>query len=244
VPACKIYANPRENKNVSETNELPAVHLSIDQLEAVESLLRENTTKCEMEIVLSLPGGVDQKFHSVEQIDSSVLADAAGSNSYTLTVTGEEGRCTIAGESTGTESHMLYCIGEADWRDKIKRETKEYFNSVQTAESRLRGKIAGVRATGAAVLAALFVGWAATAVAPQSVVNYYPTLLDAIVFSIGVFGLLIVRFRNWVHPYIWIEHDRSFSTKLRIGALGIATILITFAILTVRYLIEPGPFLR
>lgn len=42
---------------MSENKELPAVHLSVDELEKVEDLLRENTTKCEIEIVLSLPGG-------------------------------------------------------------------------------------------------------------------------------------------------------------------------------------------
>jgi hypothetical protein len=45
------------NRNMSENKELPAVHLSVDELEKVEDLLRENTTKCEIEIVLSLPGG-------------------------------------------------------------------------------------------------------------------------------------------------------------------------------------------
>ena len=231
------------NKGVSENKELPAVHLSVDELEMIEDLLKENTTKCDIEIVLSLPGGIDQTFHSVGQLNSSVLADIGGSNSYSLSVTGEEGRCAIAGESIETESHMLYCVGDSDWRDKIKYGVVEYLNSVQTTKSRLRGQITGIRATGVAVLAALFVGWAVAAVAPQSVVHYNPTFSDGFVFSLGIFGLLIVRFRNWVHPYIWIGQDRSFPTKQRIKKLGIGTILLTFAILTFRWLLEPGPFL-
>ena len=232
------------NQNVGENKELPAVHLSVDELEKVEDLLRENTTKCEIEIVLSLPGGVDQTFHSVGQINTSVLADVAGPNSYSLSATGKEGQCTIAGEGIETESHMLYCVGDSDWRDKIKHGVVEQLNSVQTTKSRLRGQITGIRATGVAVLAALFVGWAVAAVAPQSVVHYKPTFSDAFIFSLGIFGLLIVRFRNWAHPYIWIGHDRSFPTKQRIEKLGLGAILLTFAVLTFRWLLEPGPFLR
>lgn len=229
---------------VSENKELPAVHLSIDELKEIEELLRENTTNCKTEIILSLPGGVERKYHSVSQIDSTVLADVGGSNSYSLSIVGEEGRCMIAGESTGIASHMLYCAGPPDWRDKIQYSVMEYLNSVQTIKDHLRSRLTGKSATTVAVLASLFVGWAVAAVAPQSVIHYFPKLLDAIIFTLGIFGLLIIRFRNWVHPYILIGHGSSYPTKRRIELLAAYAVLITFCILVFRWLIEPGPFLR
>jgi hypothetical protein len=59
-------------------------------------MLRENTTNYETEIELSLPGGANISFHSVDQIDSSVLVDVGGAYSYTMSV-----RCMITGESEG-----------------------------------------------------------------------------------------------------------------------------------------------
>lgn len=223
---------------------LPAVHLSVDDLEQIETLLRKNTTKSEIELVLSLPGGAEQKLHSVDQLNDSFLTNINGSGSYSLSVTGKEGRCTIAGESTNTESHVLYCMGDSDWRGKIQSEIKSYFDSAQTKKSWFRGQLAGARATGVAVSAAVFVGWAASSISPQALVHYFPTLSDAFLFFIGTFGLLIVRYRNWVHPYIWIRHGRHHPTRSRVGMLAIAATLVTFVVLVFRWSAGPGPFLR
>jgi hypothetical protein len=229
---------------MTETKKLPAVHLSVDDLEKIEELLREKMTNCETEIVLSFPGGIERQFDSIDQISRDVLTDIGGLNSYTLSVTGVESYCLIAGESTGTESHRLYCRGDPGWIEEIQRELVDYLCSIQTKESRLREWLTGIRAGGVTVLAALFVGWAVAAIAPQSISHYFPKLSDAIIFSIGVFGLFVVRFRNWLHPYIWIGYNRSHPTKKRAVKLGAASILLTATVLMSRYLMGPGPFLR
>ena len=226
----------------SET--LPAVHLSVDELEKIERLLRENTTDCEIEIVLSLPGGVDQRFNSASQIETDLLADIAGSDSYSISVDGKEGQCTIAGESSGTESHMMYCRGNDDWYSEVRNRVKSYVRSNQTAWSQLRSELTGGKATAAAVIGAFFVGWALTVVAPQSIVHYFPTPVDALIFSVGTFGLLIVRFRNWVHPYVQISHKESHPSKRRIAKIGLTTLAITLFIVILRGLVGPGPFIR
>ena len=145
---------------MSKNKQLPAVHLSLDELEGLEELLRENTSNCEIEIVLTLPGGVEERFESVDHIDTTVFANVTGSDAYTLSVIGDEGRCTIGGESTKSESHMIYCTGDPDWRDTIQCRVKQYLYSVQSIGSWLREPLAGKRATAVAVFGALFVGWA------------------------------------------------------------------------------------
>ena len=229
---------------MSQNVQLPAVHLSLDELEGLEELLRENTSNCEVEIVLTLPGGVEERFESVNHIDTTVFANVAGSDAYTLSVIGDEGKCTIGGESTKSESHMIYCTGDSDWRDTIQCRVKEYLYSVQSIGSWLREPLAGKRATAVAVFGALFVGWAIADIAPQSIVHYYPTIGDVVTFALGIFVLLLVRFRNWAHPYVLIEYNQSHPTKERMRDLGVYVVLITTSTLILRWWMGPGPLLR
>ena len=229
---------------MSNGKELPAVHLSLDELRGLEELLRENTSNCEIEIVLSLRGGVEKRFNSVDQIDTTVFANISGSDAYTLSVAGDEGRCTIGGESTKSESHMIYSTGEPDWRNTIEYRVKQYLYSVQSKESWLREPLAGKRATVVAVLGALFVGWAIADIAPQSIVHYYPTIGDVLTFALGVFVLLLVRFRNWVHPYVLIEYNQPHPTKERMANLAMYVVFIAISILMLRWWMGPGPLLR
>ena len=224
--------------------ELPAVHLSVDDLERIEKLMKENTDNGRIELILSFPGGVEQKLSSVDQINSSFLTNLDGSISYSLSVVGEEGKCTVAGESVGTESHMLYGVGDPDWKVQIRNEVREYINSIQTTRSYLRGQLRGVGADGVTMLATLFIGWAISSITPQPIIHYFPTLLDAFVFFIGAFGLLIVRYRNWVHPYIRVGYQRAHPTKRRASILCIVAFVSTLVLLMLRLMVEPGPFLR
>lgn len=223
---------------------LPAVHLWIQDLETVEKLLRENTTNCRTAITLSLSGGVEKEYHSLTEINVTTLDNIGGSNSYVLSASGEEGECTIAGESDGTESHVLYCEGDPDWESVILSEIPEYIESIQTDKSRLRDQLVGQKVAVLATLAALFAGWALPSIAPQPLVHYYPTLSDGFVFSLGLFGLSVLRFRNWIHPYVRVGSNHSYPTERRILSIVISVVVFTSTVLLLRFLLESGPLLN
>jgi hypothetical protein len=138
----------------------------------------------------------------------------------------------------------MYCRGEDTWKNQIQLDVMEFLESVQTDKSELRSILSGGRSTVAAVVAAFFVGWALTAVAPQSVVHYYPNITDAVIFTLGSFGLMVVRFRNWIHPLVKISDVRSHPTNYRLDKLAVTAVLLTIIIMLVRCVLEGGPFIR
>lgn len=229
---------------MGKSQRLPAVHLSVADLGDVESLLEDKTTDCSSEVILSFPGGTERQYNSVDEVDSEMLDKLDGTTSYSLVVNGEEGKCTITGESRGSESHMLYCEGDKSWANEVQLEIKKHLHSVQTTESRFREQLTGSKVTALAIFAALFVGWALPSIAPQPIVHYFPTPLDAFFFAVGIFGLSILRFRNWIHPYVWVGSSQTHPTKRRILHLVWWVFVMTTAILAVRWLTEPGVLLQ
>lgn len=229
---------------MNSSKQLPAVHLSIQDLKNIEKLLREKTTNCQTTFNLSLSGGVEKEYHSLNEINTTTLDNIGGSNSYVLSAIGEEGECTIAGESDGTESHVLYCDGDPDWVKMILSEIPEYLKSIQTAKSHLRDQLVGEKVAVLATLAALFAGWALPSIAPQPVVHYFPTLSDGFIFAIGLFGLSVLRFRNWIHPYVRISSSQSHPTERRLTSMIFCVLAFTVFVLLVRYLLGPGPLLN
>lgn len=229
---------------MDKSQSLPAVHLSVADLEDLESLLEDRITDSSSEVILCFPGGMERRYSSVDEVDGEMLDELDGVTSYALVVHGGEGKCTITGESRGSESHMLYCEGNKSWTNDVQIEINKHLHSIQTTESRLRGQLTRLKVTALAIFAALFVGWALPSIAPQALVHYFPTLLDASIFVVGIFGLLILRFRNWVHPYVWVGSCQTHPTKPRILYLVGGAIVVTAVILIMRHLTGPGPLLR
>lgn len=190
---------------VSYRGDLPSLHLAPDDLMKLEDILERHLSSSEISVKVGSKGFTRRYKNVDEMLDDSTLPPRI--YDFELSLSGNEGECTIRGNSTGMTPTLndVSISGEEDWVKTKKSDLDEFFthkqNRIRTIFEKMRYVFPiSLLLAGISSIPALLI---------NGVGSFYLFLL--ITFNIywmeGLFGI------NFLYPYSIIFTERGVTYR-------------------------------